>query len=315
MGHVSPCESTARTHLLVGQRPLRADLKHPRELPVRGLPLPRLVQQPAGADVGVVVARPKAASRLEHLQRPPGVPELCVDLPEAEVGHREARVEPQRLPVAGRRPVVPPPVHQQVPHPRAGPVPRRPPRALRHQRRPRRARAWPGQGEQQQQQQQVQQQQRVQRRCVHPWPCPAHRRSWAQPPPAFGPARPAAAPRAGCPPAWPLGPTNLGSPLECCRRVNSGGECGAPRGRGAGIHGVRGDSGGVSARRPGFSQISAPRARPSPPVFTLRKHSLAYSLACLRQCLGSWCPQPKQLHCCSPPATRPAPAVAGGGGA
>ena len=41
------------------------------------------------------------------------------------------------------------------------------------------------------------------------------------------------------------------------------------------MHGVRGDSGGVSARGPGVSQISAPRARPSPPVFTLGKHSTA----------------------------------------
>ena len=62
-------------------------------------------------------------------------------------------------------------------------------------------------------------------------------------------------------------------PGECFRRVNSGGECGAPRGKGAGIHGIRGASGGVPARGPGSSQISAPRARPSPPVFTLRKHS------------------------------------------
>ena len=61
--------------------------------------------------------------------------------------------------------------------------------------------------------------------------------------------------------------------VECFRRLNSGGECGAPRGRGGGRHGFRGASGGVPARGPGFSQISAPRARPSPSVFTLRKHS------------------------------------------
>ena len=61
--------------------------------------------------------------------------------------------------------------------------------------------------------------------------------------------------------------------FECFRRVDSGGECGAPRGRGAGIHGIRGSSGGIPARGPGFSPDLCPRARPSPPVFTLRKHS------------------------------------------
>ena len=69
--------------------------------------------------------------------------------------------------------------------------------------------------------------------------------------------------------------------VECFRRVNSGGECGAPRGRGAGIHGVRGDSGGVSAREPGISPDFCPCARPSPPVFTVRKHSVS----------AVWCPE------------------------
>ena len=59
-----------------------------------------------------------------------------------------------------------------------------------------------------------------------------------------------------------------------------GGECGAPRGRGAGIHGIRGDSGGVPARGPGFSSDLCPRARPSPPVFTLRKHSTGRGANC-----------------------------------
>ena len=58
------------------------------------------------------------------------------------------------------------------------------------------------------------------------------------------------------------------------RRVNGGGECGAPRGEG----GAEGTASGVTreAFQPGdlaFPQISAPRACPSPPVFTLRKHS------------------------------------------
>ena len=42
------------------------------------------------------------------------------------------------------------------------------------------------------------------------------------------------------------------------------GECGAPRGRGGGIHGVQGASGGVPARRPCISPDLCPRARPSP---------------------------------------------------
>ena len=44
----------------------------------------------------------------------------------------------------------------------------------------------------------------------------------------------------------------------------SGGECGAPRGRGGGIHGVKGASGGVPARGPGFSPDICPRAPPCP---------------------------------------------------
>ena len=64
-------------------------------------------------------------------------------------------------------------------------------------------------------------------------------------------------------------------------RVNSGGECGAPRGRGGGRHGVRGSSGGVPARGPGVSPDLCPRARPSPPVFhppeTLQSSSVSAS--------------------------------------
>ena len=49
--------------------------------------------------------------------------------------------------------------------------------------------------------------------------------------------------------------------VECFRRLNSGGECGAPRGRGGGRHGFRGASGGGSARGPGFpSDLCPPRA-------------------------------------------------------
>ena len=48
------------------------------------------------------------------------------------------------------------------------------------------------------------------------------------------------------------------------RRVKTGGECGRPRGRGAGMHRVRGASGAVQARGPGFPQISAPARPPRP---------------------------------------------------
>ena len=47
-------------------------------------------------------------------------------------------------------------------------------------------------------------------------------------------------------------------PVECFRRVDSGGECGAPRGRGAGMHGVRGASRDVLARGPGVSPDICP---------------------------------------------------------
>ena len=43
--------------------------------------------------------------------------------------------------------------------------------------------------------------------------------------------------------------------------------------RGGGRYGVRDASGGVPVRGPGISPDLCPRARPSPPVFTLRKHS------------------------------------------
>ena len=55
--------------------------------------------------------------------------------------------------------------------------------------------------------------------------------------------------------------------VECFRRVNSGGECGAPRGRGGGRHGVRGDSGGVPARGPGVSPDLCPPRAPLAPCF------------------------------------------------
>ena len=44
------------------------------------------------------------------------------------------------------------------------------------------------------------------------------------------------------------------------------------------MHGVRGDSGGLPARGPGFPPDLCPRARPSPRVFTLRKHSTGFQL-------------------------------------
>ena len=60
---------------------------------------------------------------------------------------------------------------------------------------------------------------------------------------------------------------------KCFRRVNSGGECGAPQGE----EGSEFTASGVprEAFQPedlAFPQISAPRARRSPPVFTLRNH-------------------------------------------
>ena len=67
----------------------------------------------------------------------------------------------------------------------------------------------------------------------------------------------------------PCGAVLMEQSLECFRRVNSGGECGGPRGRRGRMHGVRGASGGVPARGPGVSPDLCPRARPSPPVFTL----------------------------------------------
>ena len=58
---------------------------------------------------------------------------------------------------------------------------------------------------------------------------------------------------------------------ECFRRVNSGGECGAPRGQGGGnggIHGFRGASGGVPARGPGFPPDLCPPRAPLAPCFS-----------------------------------------------
>ena len=55
--------------------------------------------------------------------------------------------------------------------------------------------------------------------------------------------------------------------LECFRRVNSGGECGALGGRGGGIHGVRGASRDVLARGPGFSPDIYPPRAPLAPCF------------------------------------------------
>ena len=50
-------------------------------------------------------------------------------------------------------------------------------------------------------------------------------------------------------------------------RPSGEGECGPPRGRGGGMHRVRGASGDVRARGPGFPPHLSPRAPPSPPVF------------------------------------------------
>ena len=86
------------------------------------------------------------------------------------------------------------------------------------------------------------------------------------PPPATASSRPPPSLSGGVRP-------NFAGEVESFWRVNSGGECGAPRWRGGGIHGFRGASGGVPARRPGFSQKFAPRARPSPPLFTLQPPS------------------------------------------
>ena len=75
-------------------------------------------------------------------------------------------------------------------------------------------------------------------------------------------------------------PTSACQSLECFRRVNSGGECGAPRGgkgRVGGRHGVRGDSGGVSARGPGFSPDLCPPRAPLAPCF----HHLATPSTCV----------------------------------
>ena len=63
------------------------------------------------------------------------------------------------------------------------------------------------------------------------------------------------------------------SVLECCRRVNSGGECGPPRGEG----GRKARRKGYLGRRssPGtwiFPRYLPPARAPRPPVFTLRKH-------------------------------------------
>ena len=58
--------------------------------------------------------------------------------------------------------------------------------------------------------------------------------------------------------------------------IPEGGQGGRVRpalGRGAGIHGVRGASGGVRVRGPGLSPDFRPRAPPSPRLFTLRNHS------------------------------------------
>ena len=75
------------------------------------------------------------------------------------------------------------------------------------------------------------------------------------------------------------GPHQLGGPrrrtdrVECCPEGEQRGRVRRACGEGGGIHGVRGALGGVLARGPGLSPDICPRARPSPPVFTLRKHS------------------------------------------
>ena len=68
------------------------------------------------------------------------------------------------------------------------------------------------------------------------------------------------------PPVYPHRPSFRLS-VECFRRVNSGGECGAPRGRGGGTHGVRGASGSGPARGPGFPSDLCPLRAPLAPCF------------------------------------------------
>ena len=83
------------------------------------------------------------------------------------------------------------------------------------------------------------------------------------PPRSPPPARPRALRACGC-----CGSRVLpeGGQRGRVRRASGGGK--------GGTHGVRGTSGGVPARGPGLSPDICPRAPHSPPVFTLRKHSM-----------------------------------------
>ena len=49
-------------------------------------------------------------------------------------------------------------------------------------------------------------------------------------------------------------PTPISSLMVCCGRVETGGECGRPRGMGGGMHGFRGASGDALARGPGYPE-------------------------------------------------------------
>ena len=103
--------------------------------------------------------------------------------------------------------------------------------------------------------------------------------------PLYGSAEPAPGP--GTPPQPPPRAQKLASRTGKAlhlrttlrRRVNSGGECGAPRGRGGGRHGVRGAWGGVPARGPGFPPDICPPRAPRAPCF---QHPPAHTHASVR---------------------------------
>ena len=96
-------------------------------------------------------------------------------------------------------------------------------------------------------------------------------------------------------------PEHLHHPPEECfqRRVDSGGECGAPRGRGAGIHGVRGASGGVPARGPGVSPDLCPPRAPLAPCF--HPPETLHSVECLPPVTGG---RQEGTRRTGPPGTR-----------
>ena len=77
------------------------------------------------------------------------------------------------------------------------------------------------------------------------------------------------------------------------------------------MHGVRGVSGDFPARGPGVFPDLCPRARPSPPVFTLRK----YSCLCPTQAVGGVGPYPGGVGFRAPlPSTAGSPGGGGMGG-